>query len=95
MVLRRRFVPPVEAVDGGWRITLDVEERNLLVRLVGELRSLLTEGDADNLLLQRLFPTAYPDDEEQEAENQRLMRDELVASRLSAIEAVTDALDHP
>jgi hypothetical protein len=95
MALRRRFVPPVEAVDGGWRITLDVEERNLLVRLVGELRALLTEGDADNPLLQRLFPTAYPDDEEQEAEYQRLMREELVASRLGAIEAVTGALEHP
>ncbi len=95
MALRRRFVPPVEAVDGGWRITLDVEERNLLVRLVGELRALLTEGDADDPLLQRLFPTAYPDDEEQEAEYQRLMREELVASRLSAIEAVTEALEHP
>jgi hypothetical protein len=86
-------VPPVEAVDGGWRITLDAEERSLLVRLVGELRALLTEGDGDDPLLQRLFPTAYPDDEEQEAEYQRLMREELVASRLAAIETVTEVLD--
>jgi len=93
MARRRRFVPPVEAVDGGWRITLDAEERNLLIRLVGELRALLTDDDADDTLLRRLFPVAYVDDEEKEAEYQRLMREELVASRLAAIETVTEVLD--
>lgn len=89
---RREFVGPIEAVDGGWQVNLDVEERKLLVRLMGELRALLT-GPDDNELLARLFPTAYPDDEEKEAEYQRLMREELVASRLAAIESVTAALD--
>ncbi len=92
MALRRRFVPPVQAVRGGWKITLDVEERNLLIRLMGELGALMT-GPEDNELLLRLFPVAYPDDDEKEAEYQRLMREELVASRMSAIESVTDALD--
>jgi hypothetical protein len=91
MVRRRRFVAPVEAVRGGWRINLDVEERNLIVRLVGELRALLT-GPDDNDLIRRLFPTAYPDDEEKEAEYQRLMRDELVTSRLAAIDSVIATL---
>ena len=93
MARRRRFVPPVVAVDGGWRITLDAEERSLLVRLAGELRALLTDADADSPLVQRLFPTAYPDDDEREAEYQRLMREELVASRLAALDAVTEVLD--
>jgi hypothetical protein len=92
MALRRRFVPPVQAVKGGWKITLDVEERNLLIRLMGELGALMT-GPEDNELLLRLFPVAYPDDDEKEAEYQRLMREELVASRMSAIESVTGALD--
>jgi len=92
MALRRRFVPPVQAVKGGWKINLDSEERNLLIRLMGELGALMT-GPEDNELLLRLFPVAYPDDDEKEAEYQRLMREELVASRLSAIETVTDALD--
>ena len=92
MALRRRFVPPVKAVKGGWRITLDVEERNLLIRLMGELGALMT-GPEDNELLLRLFPVAYPDDDEKEAEYQRLMREELVTSRMSAIESVTSALD--
>jgi hypothetical protein len=91
MARRRKFVAPVEAVDGGWHITLDAEERNLLVRLMGELRALLT-GPDDNELLLRLFPAAYLDDEEKEAEYQRLMREELVTSRLSAIESVTAVL---
>ena len=92
MALRRKFVAPVEAVRGGWRVTLDDEERRLLVRLMGELRELLT-GPDDNELLRRLFPVAYPEDEEKEAEYQRLMREELVASRLAAIESVSRTID--
>ena len=92
MVRRRRFVAPVEAVVGGWRINLDTEERNLLLRMMGELRALLI-GPDDHELLRRLFPVAYLDDEEKEAEYQRLMREELVASRLAAIESVTRTVD--
>jgi len=91
MARRRRFVPPVEAVDGGWRIGLDADERALLVRLMGELQALMT-GPDDNELIRRLFPVAYPDDDEKEAEYQRLMREELVASRLAAIDSVTSVL---
>ena len=92
MALRRKFVAPVEAVKGGWRINLDTDERNLLLRLMGELQALIT-GPDDNELLRRLFPVAYPDDEEKEEEYQRLMREELVASRLSAIESVSRTID--
>ncbi len=92
MALRRRFVAPVEAVKGGWRINLDVEERNLLLRLMAELQALIT-GPDDNELLRRLFPVAYPEDEEKEAEYQRLMREELVASRLAAIESVSRTIE--
>ncbi len=92
MVLRRRFVAPVQAVAGGWRINLDDEERNLLVRLMGELRALIT-GPDDNDLIRRLFPVAYPDDDEKEDEYQRLMREELVTSRLAAIESVTRTVE--
>ncbi len=91
MALRRKFVPPVQKVAGGWRIGLDADERNLLVRLMAELEALMT-GPDDNDLIRRLFPAAYLDDEEKEAEYQRLMREELVASRLSAIESVTAVL---
>ena len=88
---RRDFTPPVQAVDGGWLLHFETEERELLIRLMGELRELLT-GPEDNPLIVRLFPEAYPDDEEKEAEYQRLMREELVESRLAAIDSVTETL---
>jgi hypothetical protein len=63
--------------------------------LADELRGLLTEEESDehaHALLVRLFPTAYTDDEELEAEYQRLMREELVASKLAALDVVDRAL---
>ena len=89
---REKFIPPVIRVGDGWQLTLDVEERALIVRLMAELRALV-EGPDDNALLTRLFPNAYLDDEEKEAEYQRLMREELVASRVEAIEIVAALLD--
>jgi len=40
---RKEFVPPIQAVDDGWRLNLDFEERSLLVRLMDELRALWDE----------------------------------------------------
>lgn len=87
----REFIPPVRRVGGGWKLHLDDEERALIVRLMGELRELLT-SDSETDLLDPLFPTVYRDDAGKEAEYQRLMRDELVSSRLAAIDTVCDAL---
>lgn len=83
----RGFIPPVRVVPGGWALHFDAEEAAFLDRLLGELRDLLT-SEGDSPMLQRLFPTAYPHDEEKEAEYQRLMRDELVESRVAAIDEV-------
>ena len=70
----------------------------MVVRVLGELRALLTDAESstpgeEHLLVARLFPAVY-DDPQQESEYQRLMRDELVASRIEAIDAVTEVL-HP
>ncbi len=93
---RRPFTPPVRATRQGWQINLDREERDLVIRLMEELKALLTEEEDDdeapNPLLLRLFPAVYPDDPEKEAEYQRLMRDELVASRVAAIDTVVQIL---
>jgi hypothetical protein len=92
-MLRRRFVPPVRAVDDGYEVTLGRDERDLLIRLLGELSAMLTaDAEEHQPLLAKLFPPAYPDDEEKEAEYQRLMRTELVASRLEAIGNVLEIL---
>ncbi|MFM8249681.1 MAG: DUF2017 family protein, partial [Acidimicrobiaceae bacterium] len=56
-----------------------------LTQLVEQLRdSLATTTDDANL--RRLFPTAYNNDAKKDAEYQRLMRDELLESRLAAID---------
>ncbi len=83
----RSFVPPVRRVEGGWAMSFDDDERDLLVRLMGELRGLLA-SERSSALLDPLFPTVYRDDAAKEAEYQRLMRDELVSSRLAAIDTV-------
>jgi hypothetical protein len=90
-----RRAAPVRASDGGYLVELDPEEAALVRRLLGELRALLTDPSPEpeaRQLLRRLFPVVHPDDPDAEAEYQRLMRDELVQSRLGAIETVDDLL---
>ena len=91
--MSRDFDPPVQATEAGYLVNLGDHERKLLTRLVGQLRDLLAEDD--HPLLDRLFPTAYPDDEEAESEYQRLMREELVTSRTMSIDTVTELLARP
>ena len=90
---RWQFRPPVERVKNGFRINLDPDERDLVLRLVGEMRNLLM-GPSDNPALTRVFPAAYhqPAHAELDAEYQRLMREELVASRLTGIGMIDEAL---
>ena len=95
-----RFRAPVAKVERRgsthWVVRIDDEERALVVRLLGEIRDLLLTGDDDDgstpPMLERLFPPAFLDDPDKEQEYQRLMREELVASRLAQIDAVTQAL---
>jgi hypothetical protein len=90
-----RFRPPVRAKGDGFVVDLGADESALIRRLVGELRSMLTDpepDDSDQVLLARLFPVVHHDDEEMEAEYQRLMRDELVQSKLSAFDIVDTTL---
>ena len=81
MAFRRR---PIRRTRHGYRVELSDDERAVLVRMVDELAGLLRAGEAP----QRLFPTAYPNDPERDEEYQRLMRDELLSSRLAAIEVM-------
>ena len=70
-----------------YRLQLAASEAEVLVDLVEQLRSLVLQ-DPDDPALDRLFPPAYTDDDEREAEYQRLMRDELLQARLAAMDAV-------
>ena len=99
--MTRRFKPPIYAKTHRgtttWVLNIGDDEREVVAHMLGELRVLLTESDTDadtaSPVLQRLFPTTYPDDAEKEAEYQRLMREDLVTSRLVQIDTVTAALD--
>jgi Domain of unknown function (DUF2017) len=89
--------PPVYRVKGRYRLHIGDDELGLIRRLLDELRELLLSDEdgsgATSPMLTRLFPVAHPDDAELEAEYQRLMRVELVASKLKAIEAVETVID--
>lgn len=90
-----RFRPPVRRSRSGYLLNLSEDEVDVLRRVLGQLRQLLEGGDdpgALDDLTRRLFPTAYTHDEELEAEYQRLMREELVASRVASIDIVDEIL---
>ena len=84
--------------QGDFEVRLSDEERELLRSVPSQMREALASGPTDPALA-RLFPTAYPEDAELDAEYRRLMGDELAAGRLEALatlEASIDArrLDH-
>jgi hypothetical protein len=76
----------------GFVLRIAPHERALVTRLLDELAAIL-RSPAEQAGAARLVPVVHPDDPEREAEYQRLMRDELVASRLAAIASVKDVLD--
>jgi Domain of unknown function (DUF2017) len=78
---------------GTYRLELPEEERDLLRRLLPQLRSLLADEGPGDGRTRRLYPPAYADDTDADAEYQGLMREDLVASRLAAIDAVEASVD--
>lgn len=91
---RWQFRPPVERTRHGFRLHLAERERVAVRHLLEEMRDLLV-GPSDHPALRRVFPAAYhlPEHAEHDAEYQRLMREELVASRVAGIETVLGVLD--
>ena len=70
--------------DGGIRLDLGREEREVLAALPGQLRELLSVAP-DDPSVRRLTPPAYADDAGHEAEYRRLMGDDLADRRLAAL----------
>ena len=66
-------------------------EQEVLRHVLPQLRDLLTRGSTDDRT-RRLFPTAYAEDAEADAEYSGYMRGELVASRLAALDMVESTL---
>jgi Domain of unknown function (DUF2017) len=90
-------VPParVKRVRGGrFALRITGAERDVLRSLPAQLRQLMTGQDAGaNPDLRRLFPTAYPDDPEKAAEYDAMVRDDLVAERLAAIDVMERTIE--
>jgi hypothetical protein len=75
---------------GRYHLRLSSGERAVLRSLPDQLDELLDEDDPS---LRRLFPPAYEDDPERDAEYQRLMREDLVARHRAALETMARTLD--
>jgi len=76
---------------GHFELRLSETERDLLRSLAPQMRDLLASDDP---VLDRLYPVAYPEDEDRETEYRLLVRDELRSSHeaaLAALEATADA----
>lgn len=67
-------------------VLLGEEERALLVDLAKQFRTVLTlDEDPD---LRRLYPAAYANDAERDADYANLVHDDLVRTRIDAVEAL-------
>jgi hypothetical protein len=75
---------------GDFRLRLSRDERQLLRALPGQLRQLLGTDDPS---LARLYPPAYADDPEAQAEYEHLTRGELDARRREALRTMETTVD--
>jgi len=88
------FRPLVQSrPDGTFRLNLGAVERRVVADTCAELLAALAEPDAPDLpALERLFPSAYPDDDAADTFFRQMTAGELLASRRAAIETVERTL---
>jgi Domain of unknown function (DUF2017) len=72
---------------GYYEIRLPPTDREFLRTLAQEMRELVSGEDPS---LSRLFPVAYPDDEDRQTEYRLLVHDELRSSHLEALAALEE-----
>jgi hypothetical protein len=75
---------------GDFQLRLPEQERDLLRSLPAQLKELLASDDP---ALERLFPPAYADDPDRNADYQRLMHDELLDHRRAAADVMEATID--
>lgn len=89
---RKRNSGPVEQIDTGlFVLNLTADERTTLRGFVDQLDDVVS-APHDDPRVRRLFPTAYHDNPDHDAEYQGYMRDELAQSRRASIDTVRNAL---
>jgi len=92
MKRRKREGPVIARENDMFEITLSADDRSTLLRFVDQLSGILAMGP-DDVRLRRLFPTAYHENPEHDAEYQGYMRDELTQSRAASIAVVKEVLE--
>lgn len=86
MFLRRRAPRALKRDGDRTTILLGEEERALLVDLAEQFRSVLAaDNDPD---LRRLYPAAYADDAERDADYASLVHDDLLGTHLDAVDGL-------
>ena len=93
LVVARKHKGPVTRIDAtSYSLNIDASDRTTLNALLDQMRDLLM-NDSSSDIARRLFPAAYHQDEQHEQEYQRLMRDELLSSRLTSLSLTSSILE--
>jgi hypothetical protein len=92
---RRRVVPDAA---GGFTLRIPRQERDILRSVGPGLREMLVNRataiePGANEAIDRLFPEAYPDDEERQAEFRLLAHDQLLESHLGSLAVLEETAD--
>jgi len=80
-----------KAKDDEVQVRLDDNLRALLKQVSEELREVLLVDDGEQVT--RLYPPAYPDDEEAQSQYQEMVRDQLLMQRLDGIDQLQGSID--
>jgi len=75
---------------GRFQLRLPPEEREVLRRLVADLRELLAREDTS---LRRLFPPGHATDQRSDEQYRALVKDDLMTQRVEALQTVERTLD--
>jgi Domain of unknown function (DUF2017) len=86
------------AGDGGFDLRIPADERDILRSVGPRLREVLVDRatsiePGEDEAVDRLFPEAYPDDEELQAEFRLLAHDQLLESHLGALAVLEETVD--
>jgi hypothetical protein len=85
-------MPEISKTEGKIEIVFDPEERNVFVDLLDQMEAMLSGGlTRTDPAIERLFPRAYQDPDEQTA-YEDLTQSALVAGKLEAISGLRDVL---
>jgi hypothetical protein len=83
---------------GGFELRIPADERRILRSVGPQLRALLVEQAAtvqpgEDPAVDRLFPVAYPTDDDRQTEYRLLVHDELMSSHLAALAVLEETAD--